>query len=69
MKNSKMTIPVVNLADFTSGDSKRKKIFVQELGKAFEEVGFVALKNHGIPADLIKCSTIFFSSFGEKEEF
>ena len=49
-----MTIPVVNLADFTSGDSKRKKIFVQELGKAFEEVGFVALKKHGIPAGLIE---------------
>ncbi len=49
-----MTIPVVDLADFISGDPKRKKIFVAELGKAFEEVGFVALKNHGIPAGLIE---------------
>lgn len=48
-----MTIPVVDLSDFTGGDPKLKKAFVQQLGKAYEEVGFVAVKNHGIPADLI----------------
>jgi len=48
-----MTIPVVDLSDFTSGDPKLKESFVQQLGKAYEDVGFVAVKNHGIPADLI----------------
>jgi isopenicillin N synthase-like dioxygenase len=48
-----MTIPVVDLADFLSGDPARKQKFVAELGKAYEEVGFVAVKNHGIPDDLI----------------
>ena len=48
-----MTIPVVDLADFLSGDPARKQKFVNELGKAYEEVGFVAVKNHGIPDDLI----------------
>ncbi|MEO8852772.1 MAG: 2-oxoglutarate and iron-dependent oxygenase domain-containing protein [Ginsengibacter sp.] len=48
-----MTIPVVDLSDFTGGDPKLKESFVQKLGKAYEEVGFVAVKNHGIPADLI----------------
>ena len=48
-----MNIPVVDLSDFLSGDEKRKKNFVKELGKAYEEVGFVAIKNHGIPDDLI----------------
>lgn len=47
------TIPVVDLSEFTSGNPKKKEEFVQELGKAYEEVGFVAVKNHGIPADLI----------------
>ncbi|MBS1775237.1 MAG: isopenicillin N synthase family oxygenase [Bacteroidetes bacterium] len=46
-------IPVVNLADFTSGDSARKQNFINQLGKAYEEVGFVAVKNHGISDDLI----------------
>ncbi|HWJ90192.1 MAG TPA: 2-oxoglutarate and iron-dependent oxygenase domain-containing protein [Flavisolibacter sp.] len=44
-----MNIPVVDLADFLSGDKNKKQKFVQELGKAYEEVGFVAVKNHGIP--------------------
>ena len=48
-----MTIPVVDLSDFLSGDENRKQKFVQELGKAYEEVGFVAVKNHGIPDELI----------------
>lgn len=48
-----MNIPVVDLSDFLSGDESRKQKFVKELGKAYEEVGFVAVKNHGIPDDLI----------------
>jgi isopenicillin N synthase-like dioxygenase len=48
-----MNIPVVNLADFLSGDPQLKNKFVNDLGKAYEEVGFVAVKNHGISDDLI----------------
>ena len=48
-----MAIPVVNLADFSSGDPELKRSFVNQLGKAYEDVGFVAVKNHGIPDDLI----------------
>jgi len=49
-----MAIPVVDLADFLSGDARRKQKFVNDLGKAYEDVGFVAVKNHGIPDDLIQ---------------
>jgi isopenicillin N synthase-like dioxygenase len=48
-----MNIPVVDLSDFLSGDKSRMERFVQELGKAYEEVGFVAVKDHGIPDELI----------------
>ncbi len=48
-----MLIPVVDLADFTIGDIKQKEAFVQQLGKAYEDVGFVAVKNHGISNGLI----------------
>ncbi|HRP55887.1 2-oxoglutarate and iron-dependent oxygenase domain-containing protein [Agriterribacter sp.] len=41
-----MHIPVVDLSNFTGGDGERKKDFVQQLGKAYEEVGFVAVKNN-----------------------
>jgi len=39
-------IPSVDLGDFLSGDAARKAAFVQELGYAFEQVGFVALRGH-----------------------
>jgi isopenicillin N synthase-like dioxygenase len=48
-----MAIPVVNLADFLSGDPQLKQAFVNQLGKAYEDVGFVAVKNHGVPDELI----------------
>ena len=44
--SEKLGIPSVDLADFLSGDAQRKNQFVQDLGKAYEEIGFVALKNH-----------------------
>jgi isopenicillin N synthase-like dioxygenase len=48
-----MAIPVVDLAGF-SGDTKQKAAFVNQLGKAYEDVGFVAVKNHGISSDTIE---------------
>jgi isopenicillin N synthase-like dioxygenase len=48
-----MSIPSVDLGEFLSGDAEKKNQFVQSLGKAYEEVGFVAVKNHGISDDLI----------------
>ena len=66
-----MTIPVVDLSDFTGGDPKLKESFVQKLGKAYEEVGFVGVKNHGIPdeliADLYQYVQEFFSLPSDKK--
>lgn len=39
-------IPSVDLSDFTSGDAARKQKFVDAIGKAYEDIGFVALKGH-----------------------
>lgn len=47
------TIPSVDLEDFLSGDRDRKEQFVQDLGQAYEEIGFVALKNHRLSEDLV----------------
>ena len=49
-----MAIPTVDLADFLSGDEEKKKNFVAALGKAYEEVGFVGVKNHGLTDELIE---------------
>ncbi len=46
------SIPTVDLADFRSGDTVRKNRFVKELGRAYEEIGFVTVTNHGLNAAL-----------------
>lgn len=48
-----MNIPVVDLEHFIKGTSEEKVQFASKLGKAFEEVGFVSVKNHGISNVLI----------------
>ena len=48
-----MKIPVVDLALFRNGDPAEKEQFIRQLGLAYEQVGFVAVQNHGIPDDLI----------------
>ena len=67
-----MNIPIVNLADFTSGDPELKQNFVNTLGKAYEQVGFVAVKNHGISdaliADLYTYVQQFFSLSNEDKK-
>ena len=39
-------IPSVDLSDFLSGNEARKQKFIKEIGEAYEEIGFVALKGH-----------------------
>ena len=46
-------IPSVNLADFLSEDPAKKQKFVDEIGKAYEEIGFVSLKNHFLDDALV----------------
>lgn len=41
-------IPSIDLRDFTHGTPGQRDAFVKALGKAYEEVGFVAVKNHGL---------------------
>jgi len=46
-------ISSVNLRDFLSDDPVRKQKFVNEIGKAYEEIGFVALKGHFLSDQLV----------------
>lgn len=47
-------IPSLDLNDFTSGDELRKQLFVKQLGDAFNNIGFVAIKNHGLTDEKTK---------------
>ena len=47
-------IPSVDLNDFISGDALKKQKFVNALGKAYEDIGFVSLKGHFLSDDLVE---------------
>jgi isopenicillin N synthase-like dioxygenase len=46
-------IPKLNLLNFTQGDAAAKSKFVKELGDAYSDIGFVAIRNHGISEDFL----------------
>ena len=46
-------IPSVNLADFLSSDPNKKQKFINEIGHAYETIGFVALKGHFLDDTLV----------------
>ncbi len=50
---SMTNIPSVNLKMFLSDDAEEKKDFVNQIGSAYEEIGFVSLKNHFLDEELM----------------
>lgn len=46
--SSSLGIPSVDLLQFTQGNAEERAAFVAALGAAFSQVGFVAVKNHGL---------------------
>ena len=45
-------IPSLDLYSFTNGSEFEKNQFVQKLGNAYNEIGFVAIENHGLSNEL-----------------
>jgi isopenicillin N synthase-like dioxygenase len=45
-------VPSLDLADFTGSDPEKKKKFVAALGEAYNNIGFVAIRNHFLSNDL-----------------
>lgn len=62
---AKRAIPLVDLSSFVQGNQHQREQFVAALGKAFHEIGFVGVVNHGIPKQLIEdfysASNAFFA--------
>ncbi|MCS7085968.1 MAG: 2-oxoglutarate and iron-dependent oxygenase domain-containing protein, partial [Bacteroidia bacterium] len=46
------TIPTLDLAQFTHGDAAARKRFTDALGRAYQDVGFVAVANHPLSREL-----------------
>jgi len=70
MKNTLFdAIPSLDLSDFISGNDEERVDFVTSLGDAFENIGFVAIKNHGLTDGLslnLYASTKEFFDLPEK---
>ncbi|MCP9237459.1 isopenicillin N synthase family oxygenase [Lewinella sp. JB7] len=47
------TIPLVDLSQFEKGDQAQRQAFIEQLGSAFHNIGFVGVTGHGIAKDLI----------------
>jgi isopenicillin N synthase-like dioxygenase len=47
------SIPAVDLSKFATGNDAQRQEFIAELGKAWIDVGFVTVKNHGVPDEYI----------------
>lgn len=48
-----VNIPRLDLNDYTTGSLSDRKKFSEEIGKAFNETGFVTVTNHGLSKELI----------------
>lgn len=47
-------VPSLDLADFVHGTDEQKTAFVEKLGAAYTNIGFVSIRNHGLSDDLTK---------------
>lgn len=45
-------IPSLDLADFVKGSEKERLKFVKDLGEAYQQIGFVAIRNHYLTDEL-----------------
>lgn len=52
-EQKQQTIPVVDLSGFAEGGKAREQV-IQNIGKGFQEIGFIAVENHGVDQELIK---------------
>ena len=60
-------IPSLDLNDFLSNDKTRKDAFVKSVGKAYQEIGFLSLKNHFLSKDNVENLYEQIKSFLEKK--
>ena len=63
------TIPSLDLSDFHKGNTEAKQRFVQTLGEAYNNIGFVAIQNHFLDSEkqerLYAAIKRFFSLFDD----
>lgn len=54
MNTTGVKVASLDLNDFINGDNKQKRSFSKDIGKAYNETGFVIIKNHGLTKNQIE---------------
>ena len=55
-------IPVIDFARLTDGDVAIRKVTAMSMREAFEDFGFIYLKNHSVPQNVV--NELFAQGFG-----
>ncbi|MGF1522479.1 MAG: isopenicillin N synthase family dioxygenase [Leptolyngbyaceae cyanobacterium] len=50
-----LPIPLVDFAEFRTGDTSARHAIAQQIRQACQEVGFLYLKHHGVSPELVEC--------------
>lgn len=63
-----VNIPRLDLLQYTEGTAEQRAQFSQDIGKAFNETGFVTIANHGLSQELIDELYQVVRAFFEQDE-
>jgi len=62
--SSEQLIPTLDISSFKGGADANSLVIAREVNKACEEIGFLVIEGHGVPAQIIEklddCSRRFF---------
>src|SRR6266496_6351158 len=48
------SVPIIDMAPFLEGTVTGKRHVAAQVGRACEEIGFLTIVGHGVPADLVQ---------------
>ena len=51
---AEVNIPRLDLNDYIKGTPEQKRRFSEDIGKAYNETGFVTIANHGMTPELME---------------
>jgi len=53
---ARLSVPAIDIGPFLSGDAEGKHSVVKEVADACRDIGFLVIKNHGLPNDVLEAA-------------
>lgn len=67
-KNSNLTVPVIDLTKWRDGSEETRSVLINEVDKHLQAIGFLVVKNHGIPEEIRSKARQVAKEFFELDE-